>query len=873
VKLLPSALLLFALPLAAAPGWTLIGWNDLGMHCLDNDYSVYAILPPYNNIHAQLIDPQGNLVRNPAGITISYSAVPDATGSVNSRSDWKTNFWQFVKALFGVSPAPNAGLTSNSMPASDPAPVMKFDSSLNWFTADGIPLTPYDDAGNKNYYPLMRLTARDAQGNVLATTDIVLPISDEMDCSSCHSSGARADTQPSAGWANDAVPQRDYKLNILRLHDDKQLGSDAYATALAGAGYSTAGLATTAGAGTPILCAACHASNALGTRGQPGTPPLTQSIHSHHANVADPATGTTLDSASNRSACYRCHPGSETRCLRGVMGNSIATGGTMAIQCQNCHGDMSSVGASRQGWLEEPNCQACHTGTAARNSGQIRFTSAFEAGGQMRQPADATFATTPNTPAAGLSLYRFSTGHGGLQCEACHGSTHAEFPSSHANDNVQSVKLQGYAGNLAECSACHTSVSTSTGGPHGMHPVGQQWVQAHSDVAEHGRTACQACHGTDYRGTVLSEAFTTRTLTTRWGAKQLWRGFQVGCYLCHNGPSSESGNSNAAPVVSNGSTTTTAGAPVAYTLGAYDPNGGSPAIRIVSQPANGTVALNGAIATYTPHSGFEGTDQFTFAAWDGQSDSNLGTVSVNVTAASRPSFTAQGITSAGSYVSSVVTPGEIVAIFGQGLGPDALASGKLNSAYMFGRLLAGTRVLFDGHPAPLIYTSAGQVSAIVPYAVAGQASTQVQVEYQGIPSAPVTVPVADAVPALFSRDMSGAGQGAILNQDMTPNSISNPAAPGSILVMFATGAGRMDAPVIDGSLSAAPLPKPALPVTVQIGGINAPVEYSGAAPSQVAGVLQLNVRIPADAPSGGAVPVVVKVGLQASQPNLTVAIR
>ena len=124
----------------------------------------------------------------------------------------------------------------------------------------------------------------------------------------------------------------------------------------------------------------------------------------------------------------------------------------MEMQCQSCHGNMSAVGsASRVGWIMEPNCQGCHTGTATSNSGQIRYTSVFDTNGAMRVPTNQTFATTPNTPptsapALNLSLYRFSVGHGGLQCSACHGSTHAEFPSSHPNDNLRNIGLAGPCG-------------------------------------------------------------------------------------------------------------------------------------------------------------------------------------------------------------------------------------------------------------------------------------------------------------------------------------------------------------------------------------------------------------------------------------------
>ena len=118
-----------------------------------------------------------------------------------------------------------------------------------------------------------------------------------------------------------------------------------------------------------------------------GIPPLTTAVHGHHASVVDPRNGLTLDAENNRLSCYTCHPGSVTRCLRGAMGKAVnPADGSMAMQCQSCHGNMSAVGSpSRTGWLEEPNCQGCHTGNAVNNSGQIRYTSVFT-NGVMRNP-------------------------------------------------------------------------------------------------------------------------------------------------------------------------------------------------------------------------------------------------------------------------------------------------------------------------------------------------------------------------------------------------------------------------------------------------------------------------------------------------------
>jgi hypothetical protein len=529
---------------AAGPtGWTVVAWNNLGMHCMDADFGVFAILPPYNTIQAQVVDASGHRVADPAQANLTYEAVADATGSINRTSAGKTNFWANVQSLFKASLPVDTGLLGLKMPGTANVPqAMGWDATRQWWIAEGIPLTPYDDKGARNTYPLMKVTAKSPAGAVLASTNIVLPVSDEMDCSACHSSSSGLAARPYGGWLHDANPQRDYRLNILRLHDDMNLTNPAYTAALAALGFNPAGLSATVAGGKAILCASCHGSEALAGSGRAGISPLTQAIHGRHARVVDPTTGLALDSTANRSSCYRCHPGAVTKCLRGAMGSAVAADGSMLMQCQSCHGQMSAVGAAgRTGWLQEPSCQQCHTGTATQNSGQIRYTSVFDASGAPRAAASAVFATNADTPAAGLSLYRFSKGHGGLQCSACHGSTHAEYPSAEANDNLQSIALQGHAGPIAECSACHSATTPSlwNGGPHGMHPVGSSWVSQHQDIAGSNRAACQACHGTDYRGTVLSATFTNRSFSTERGTVTLAAGTLVGCYTCHNGPSGD----------------------------------------------------------------------------------------------------------------------------------------------------------------------------------------------------------------------------------------------------------------------------------------------------------------------------------------------
>ena len=531
--------------------YTLVAWNDLGMHCVDGaDYSIFSILPPYNNLHAHLINKTVTSGKNVvSGVTITYEAVADTTGSINTTSQGKTNLWTWVLSLFGQAPILNHGLNlsnpliSNPTPSLTPAP-MTYNATQGWWEAEGIPILPYDDQGNKNYYPMVKIVAKDASGTVLATTNTVLPVSDEMSCVTCHASNSVAAARPTAGWVNDSSSAlKDWKRNILRLHDEKN--PNAITIANKSSKYTHGTLLASADAGQPILCAECHKSNALGTSSIAGIKPLTEALHSRHATVIDPTTNQTMDSATNRDSCYKCHPGSVTKCLRGVMGNAKTATGANAIDCQSCHGSMSAVGSSnRNGWLDEPACQNCHDKASSASNTFSRFTSVFASGTTVRTTIDNRFATNANAPAAGKSLYRFSKGHGNLQCEACHGATHAEYPSSHANDNVQSMALQGHTGTIAECTTCHSTVSNVTnGGPHGMHMVGQSWISSHRSAAKSagatsrtGTDSCATCHGSDYRGTFLSKTWAARSFSVENGTKTFAAGTMVSCYDCHNGP-------------------------------------------------------------------------------------------------------------------------------------------------------------------------------------------------------------------------------------------------------------------------------------------------------------------------------------------------
>jgi uncharacterized protein (TIGR03437 family) len=216
----------------------------------------------------------------------------------------------------------------------------------------------------------------------------------------------------------------------------------------------------------------------------------------------------------------------------------------------------------------------------------------------------------------------------------------------------------------------------------------------------------------------------------------------------------------------------------------------------------------------------------------------------------------------------------MVTVFGTNLGYATPVGGQLDANGNVATILQGTSVLFDGAPAPLLYASGGQVNAIAPFELIPGQPTQVQVNYQGQVSATVEMPVVAASPGIFAADGSGGGQGLVINQDGTSNSPANPASAGSVIVFYATGAGQLSPQGADGSIvSQYPLPQPILPVSAQIGGQDAAVLYSGGAVGLVEGAIQVNVRIPDGLQPGAALPLVLTIGGQSSQANLTVAVQ
>jgi uncharacterized protein (TIGR03437 family) len=252
------------------------------------------------------------------------------------------------------------------------------------------------------------------------------------------------------------------------------------------------------------------------------------------------------------------------------------------------------------------------------------------------------------------------------------------------------------------------------------------------------------------------------------------------------------------------------------------------------------------------------------------------TVNLTVSSVPKPVFTA--VANAASYVNGPVSPGENIVIFGTGLGPATLTVGHVTGS-AFDTTLANTQVFFDNTPAPIIYTRADQTSVMVPYGVAGRATTSIRVVFSGVQSDPITYSVVNAAPGIYAGNSAGSGQGAILNQDFSVNTAGSAAAKNSVVAVYMTGEGTTAPASGDGvvaPIDGTGLYKPIQAVTATVGGLPATVEYYGSAPGIIYGVMQVNVRIPANAPSGANVPIVFTVGGNSTQTGssaITVAVQ
>lgn len=289
-------------------------------------------------------------------------------------------------------------------------------------------------------------------------------------------------------------------------------------------------------------------------------------------------------------------------------------------------------------------------------------------------------------------------------------------------------------------------------------------------------------------------------------------------------------------------------------------------------PATLTLSVNAAVSSTLAAGTYTGTVQVASGTGAVQ------TVAVTLVVSPAGTPVVLSIVSGASLQPGTVSPGEIVTIFGNGIGPATPATGTSFTPTngVVPTTLANVTVTFNNVAAPLIFVSQGQINAIVPYEVAGQTSVPVVIKNNGTTSATFTVPVTAVTPAIFSLSDNGSGQGAILNSDASINGTSNPAAPGSVISIYATGEGQIVPAGTTGCITGGtlPLPKPVGTVSVTIGGQQASsIPYAGEAPDSVCGLLQINATLPSDL-SAGAQPVVLTIGSSSnSNQAITVAVK
>jgi hypothetical protein len=428
------SIVLLALALAAAPAlfaqrialvpladYTVLAWNDLGMHCLNPTYDTAVILPPYNNLVAQVIKRGSPPKVITSGITVQYR-LENNTSSASKRSFgqfWKNGVALFGK-VFGVSTlAVDTGLKGKRLSGA-------MDVAGDRFAAVGVPAVPVDDAGVWNPYQVAVITVKDASGKVLVETRCTVPTSDEINCAKCHGANPFPD--------------------ILAKHD-RAMGTSLKAS-------------------TPVLCASCHDSPALGTTGGQAGMYLSRAVHGFHASVANPPS------------CYDCHPGQQTKCTRST--RHMAADGN----CTSCHGTLQIVassiadvgsGSGRVPWGTEPKCVTCHAGVAQVDTGTTLYRNAVGHGGV----ACAACHGSPHAmiPTSDVGSFKNWDNYQALQyqgytgvvksigsCGVCHRSSRGENPAggefAETHGNTPPEQPNG-------CATCHTSIPVRTGSwPH-----------------------------------------------------------------------------------------------------------------------------------------------------------------------------------------------------------------------------------------------------------------------------------------------------------------------------------------------------------------------------------------------------------------------
>jgi cytochrome bd-type quinol oxidase subunit 1 len=409
--------------------YLLLVWNDLGMHFMSDSDDQLLLLPPGNNLQAQLIKRGTSPQVVSEGVEISYRVEPGFENPARHLP-----FWQQARAIFGKDLAPGVGLAGKGL-----AGTMDYDAQAGIFAAKGLPVSPYPDAGGFNPYPLFSIEAKDKQsGQVLARTQAVAPVSSEMGCKSCHGGPWR--------MAGVAGISSETGRDLLASHDR----------------ISRTDFKAKARAGQPVSCASCHADPSQGAAGDGQRLSLSAAMHGFHANYL---TGRGAEACQ---ACHAAKPAGPTRCQRGLHVE-------MGLTCTDCHGYLEDNALSllkkekeagkgraealmthlkprtvasleqispRGPWVNLPDCLTCHR-DFAQPEGQPNSFNRWTKGKE--------------------ELYRVRGDEAGVKCAACHGSPHALYPAHNpygaGRDVIQPRQYQKNPlplGANKNCKVCHT---------------------------------------------------------------------------------------------------------------------------------------------------------------------------------------------------------------------------------------------------------------------------------------------------------------------------------------------------------------------------------------------------------------------------------
>jgi hypothetical protein len=297
--------------------YVVLAANYSGMKCFQDDFYGFMILPPGNNLKVQVFEKGNNQYAKlvTSGIDVKYEVIN------NTSSADKINFWEYA-SNYGYDLEPNVGITGNKLQGD-----FKLSDDGKYYIAEAIPVVPYNDDMEFDPYQVAKVTVTDQEtGEVLGVCEkVVLPVSDEMLCSSCHG-------------------EENTNENILKSHD-RLSGTDLYTQLI--------------NDNKMYKCNECHDEYASE---ESDNKTLSEVIHGSHADI--------IGISNIEPVCYSCHPGPITKCNRGIMA-------VVGLNCDNekCHGDMNNVANSikegRKPWEAEPDCRDCHGEKYGSNEGKL----------------------------------------------------------------------------------------------------------------------------------------------------------------------------------------------------------------------------------------------------------------------------------------------------------------------------------------------------------------------------------------------------------------------------------------------------------------------------------------------------------------------